>query len=112
MYSPLKKIEVGLDAVEGGAVGHVEDRPRLQVLARLNDLHGHVHLQVVHEDGELLPKELGRENFHDLNEIHGGDGLGMDGVGFEPTVVADRAEECHGLDPDVGVVHLDALIRS
>ena len=46
-------------AVEGGAVGHVEDRPRPQALARLEDLFGLVHLQVVHEDCELLPKELG-----------------------------------------------------
>ena len=71
-----------------------------------------MHLQVVHEDGELLAKELGREHLHELDELHGGDGFGMDGVGFEPSVIADRPDECHDLDSDFGIVHLDALIRS
>ena len=34
----------------------------------------------------------------------------MDGVGFEPSVIADCAQECHGLYPDVGIVHLDTLV--
>ena len=55
----LEEREVGLDSVEGGAVGHVEDRPRSQALSCLEDLLSLVHLQIVHEDGELLPKELG-----------------------------------------------------
>ena len=54
----LKKREIYLDAVEVGAVGNVEDRPRLQALACLEDLLGLLHLQVVHEDGELLPRNL------------------------------------------------------
>ena len=55
----LKKREICLDAVEVGAVGDVEDRPRLEALARIKDLLGLVHLQVVHEDCELLPEEFG-----------------------------------------------------
>ena len=59
-----------------------------------------MHLQVVHEDGELLPEELCREHLHELDELdelYGGDGLGMDGVGFEAANVADRADEFHDL---------------
>ena len=32
----------------------------------------------------------------------------MDGISFEPSVIADCADECHGIDSDVGIVHLDA----
>ena len=45
--------------LKSGAVWYVENRPRLQALARLEDLLGLVHLQIVHEDGEFLPEELG-----------------------------------------------------
>ena len=38
--------------------------------------------------------------------------MGMDGVCFEPTSITDRSKECHGLDPDVSIVHLDALVLS
>ena len=34
----------------------------------------------------------------------------MDGICFKPFVIADRSKERHGLDPDVGIVHLDALV--
>ena len=34
----------------------------------------------------------------------------MHGVGLEAAIVADRPKECHRLDADVGVVHLDALV--
>ena len=46
-------------------------------VTRLQDVLGLVHLQVVHQDGELLPEELGREHLHELDELHRGDGLGM-----------------------------------
>ena len=32
----------------------------------------------------------------------------MDGVSFEPSVIADRPDECNGHDSDVGIDHLDA----
>ena len=34
----------------------------------------------------------------------------MNGICFEPFIIADRSKECHGLDPDVSIVHLDALV--
>ena len=34
----------------------------------------------------------------------------MDGIGFEPFIIADGSKECHGFDPDVSIVHLDALV--
>ena len=34
----------------------------------------------------------------------------MDGICFEPFSIADSSKECHGLDPDVGIVHLDTLV--
>ena len=36
--------------------------------------------------------------------------MGMDGICFESSVIAYRIQECHGLYPDIGVVHLDALV--
>ena len=34
----------------------------------------------------------------------------MDGICFEPFIIADRSKKCHGLDPDISIVHLDALV--
>ena len=36
----------------------------------------------------------------------------MDGVCFEPSIITDCSKECHGLDPDVSIVNLDALVLS
>ena len=54
--------------------------------------------------------ELDREHLQKFDELLGGDRLGMDGVSFEPSIVADRADECHRLDSDVGIVYLNALM--
>jgi hypothetical protein len=106
----LQEREVCLDAVEVWAVWDIEDRPRLQALACLKYILGLVNLQIIHEYGEVLPVELGREHLHELHELLGGDRMGMNGVGFEPSIITDRTQECHGLDADVGIVHLDALV--
>ena len=34
----------------------------------------------------------------------------MDSICFEPFVIADRSKKRNGLDPDVSIVHLDALV--
>ena len=34
----------------------------------------------------------------------------MNGICFEPFSIADSSKECHCLDPDVSIVHLDALV--
>ena len=54
----LEKGEVCLDAVEVGAVWDIKDWSRFQALACLEYLLGLMYLEVVHEDGELLPMEL------------------------------------------------------
>ena len=54
----LEKREICLYAIEVGAVWDIKDWSRFQALACLEYLIGLMYLEVVHEDGELLPMEL------------------------------------------------------
>ena len=54
--------------------------------------------------------ELIWKHLNEFNELLGGDRIGMDGICFEPFIIADGSKKCHGLDPDVSIVYLDALV--
>ena len=87
-----------LDAVEVGAVGHVEDGRDPQSLAGRRDLLRLLHTEVVHEDGELPASgPLGQE-VHEAQEVGLGDGFILDLVCFEAAIIADGAQQ--GLDLD------------
>ena len=58
--------EIGLDAVEVGALGHVEDHLGSNLLAGLSNFLGFVYPQVVHEDRELTASGSLREHLDEL----------------------------------------------